>query len=289
MTERHGIIHNSSSKVTGARNYTGAQWERDTTCPRDQSHPARQGEFMRALTSGARCLCSCAHWKPRTTIFLERSAPFLAAANRLFHVDWELAAWNKNCRLSKTDSLLTPWKYGTDEIAHVGITNLQAARFLKRNITLERTRAKTISGRYPTLDVYLTTPLPIGRLYTLVSARIRCVWRVPEQCACDSKATGNLERQADGALTWKNQWHVSPMMGNPMEPLGIGSLQLLSRVAVHLSCQSCWDTARRSAMDTKHAASVASAETRSKLSKSMAVKIRDLSQIFIWSDEHYSG
>lgn len=79
------------------------------------------------------------------------------------------------------------------------------------------------------------------------------------------------------------------MMGNPMEPLGIGSLQLLSRVAVHLSCQSCWDTARRSAMDTKHAASVASAETRSKLSKSMAVKIRDLSQIFIWSDEHYSG
>lgn len=149
---------------------------------------------MRALTSGAQWLCSRAHRKPRTTIFLERSAPFLAATNRLFHVDWELAVWNKNCRLSKTDSLLTPWKYGTDEIAHVGITNLQAAHFLKRNITLERTRAKSISGRYPTLDVYLTTQLPTGRLYTLVSARIRGAWRAPERCACDSKATGNLER-----------------------------------------------------------------------------------------------
>lgn len=76
----------------------------------------------------------------------------------------------------------------------MGITNLQAAHFLKRNITLERTRAKSISGRYPTLDVYLTTQLPTGRLYTLVSARIRGAWRAPERCACDSKATGNLER-----------------------------------------------------------------------------------------------
>lgn len=71
------------------------------------------------------------------------------------------------------------------------------------------------------------------------------------------------------------------MMGNPMDPLGSGNLHPLSRVAVHLSCQSCWDTARRSAMDTRHAASVASAETRSKLSKSMAVDLR----VSLWSYE----
>jgi len=35
----------------------------------------------------------------------------------------------------------------------VGITNLQAVLFLTRNITHEHTRAKSISGRYPTLYV----------------------------------------------------------------------------------------------------------------------------------------
>lgn len=79
----------------------------------------------------------------------------------------------------------------------MGITNLQAVRFLKRNITLGRTRAKSISGRYPTLDVSLTTHLPKGRLYTLVSARIRAAWRAAERCAHDSKATGNLERHKE--------------------------------------------------------------------------------------------
>ncbi|MEQ2249168.1 hypothetical protein ILYODFUR_026598 [Ilyodon furcidens] len=54
-----------------------------------------------------------------------------------------------------------------------------------------------------------------------------------------------------------------------MEPLGIGSLQFLSRVAVHRSCQSCWETATSSAMDTRQAASVANAEIKSKLSNSM--------------------
>jgi len=113
-TARHYSQHTGSSRVTGVRNYTETQWKRDTTCPRNQSHPVRQGEFMRALTSGAQWLCSRAHRKPRTTIFLELRAAFLAAANRLFHVDWLLAVWNKNWRLSKTDCLLTPWKYGTD-------------------------------------------------------------------------------------------------------------------------------------------------------------------------------
>lgn len=137
---------------------------------------------MRALTSSAQWLCSSAHRKPKTTIFLERSAPFLADANRLFHVDWELAVWNKNCWLSKTDSLLTPWKYGTDDIAHVGTTNLQAVHFLKRNIAFERTLAKNISGRYPTLDVSLTTQLPTGRLYTCERTNPRCLARTGAVC-----------------------------------------------------------------------------------------------------------
>lgn len=73
----------------------------------------------------------------------------------------------------------------------------------------------------------------------------------------------------EGALTCRSQWQVSPMKGKPMDPLGMGSLQFLSRVAVHLSCQSCWETARSRAMDTRQAARVARAETRSKLSNSM--------------------
>lgn len=79
----------------------------------------------------------------------------------------------------------------------MGITNLQAVRFLMHNITLERTRAKSISGRYPTLDASLTTQLPTGKLYALVSAGIRGAWRAPERCACDSKATENLERHKE--------------------------------------------------------------------------------------------
>lgn len=62
------------------------------------------------------------------------------------------------------------------------------------------------------------------------------------------------------------------MKGNPMDPLGMGSLQFLSRVAVHLSCHICWETARSRAMDTRQAASVARAETRSKLSNSMVME-----------------
>lgn len=63
------------------------------------------------------------------------------------------------------------------------------------------------------------------------------------------------------------------MKGNPMDPLGMGSLQFLSRVAVHRSCHSCWETARSSATDTRQAASVARAETRSKESNSMMVVV----------------
>lgn len=70
-------------------------------------------------------------------------------------------------------------------------------------------------------------------------------------------------------LTWRSQWQVSPMKGKPMEPLGMGSLQFLSRVAVQRSCHSCWDTTSSSAMDTRQAARVARADTRSKLSNSM--------------------
>lgn len=73
----------------------------------------------------------------------------------------------------------------------------------------------------------------------------------------------------DALLTCSSQWQVSPMKGNPIEPLGMGSLQFLSRVAVHRSCQSCWETATSSAMDTRQAASVARAEIKSKLSNSM--------------------
>lgn len=62
------------------------------------------------------------------------------------------------------------------------------------------------------------------------------------------------------------------MKGKPMDPLGMGSLQFLSRVDVHLSCHNCWETARSSAMDTRQAARVASAETRSKLSNSMMME-----------------
>lgn len=59
------------------------------------------------------------------------------------------------------------------------------------------------------------------------------------------------------------------MKGKPIDPLGMGSLQFLSRVAVHRSCHSCWETARSRAMDTRQAARVARAETRSKLSNNM--------------------
>lgn len=62
------------------------------------------------------------------------------------------------------------------------------------------------------------------------------------------------------------------MKGKPMDPLGMGSLQFLSRVAVQRSCHSCWDTASSRAMDTRQAARVARAETRSKLSNSMVME-----------------
>lgn len=73
-------------------------------------------------------------------------------------------------------------------------------------------------------------------------------------------------------LTCTSQWHVSPMNGKPIDPLGIGSLQFLSRVAVQRSCHSCWETASSSAMDTRQAARVARAETRSKLSNNMTAR-----------------
>lgn len=73
-------------------------------------------------------------------------------------------------------------------------------------------------------------------------------------------------------LTCTSQWQVSPMKGKPIDPLGMGSLQFLSRVAVHRSCHSCWETARSRAMDTRQAARVARAETRSKLSNNMMMK-----------------
>lgn len=72
------------------------------------------------------------------------------------------------------------------------------------------------------------------------------------------------------------------MKGKPMDPLGMGSLQFLSRVAVHRSCHSCWDTARSSAMDTRQAARVARAETRSKLSNSMMMESPSVS-LELWT------
>lgn len=84
-----------------------------------------------------------------------------------------------------------------------------------------------------------------------------------------------ITQQKRVALTWTSQWHVSPMIGKPMEPFGIGSLQFLSRVAVQRSCHSCWDTAIRSATEAKHAASVASADTRSKLPKSILRRVSE--------------
>lgn len=62
------------------------------------------------------------------------------------------------------------------------------------------------------------------------------------------------------------------MKGKPMDPFGMGSLQFLSRVAVHRSCHSCWDTAKSRAMDTRQAARVARAETMSKVSNSMVME-----------------
>lgn len=49
----------------------------------------------------------------------------------------------------------------------------------------------------------------------------------------------------------------------------MGNLQLLSRVAAQRSCHSCWDTASSRVTDTRHPASVASADTRSKLANSI--------------------
>lgn len=53
---------------------------------------------------------------------------------------------------------------------------------------------------------------------------------------CEEEDTAEGKRVA---LTWSSQWHVSPMIGKPMEPFGMGNLQFLSRVAVQRSCQSC--------------------------------------------------
>lgn len=83
----------------------------------------------------------------------------------------------------------------------MGITNLQAAHFLKRNITLERTRAKSISGRYPTLDVYLTTQLPTGRLHTGERTNPRCLARTGAVCVRQQGDWKLGKTQADGALT----------------------------------------------------------------------------------------
>lgn len=94
----------------------------------------------------------------------------------------------------------------------------------------------------------------------------------PELTQTTSRAPPIPPPSPKGALTCRSQWHVSPMKGKPMDPLGMGSLQFLSRVAVHLSCHSCWDTARSKAMDTRQAARVARADTRSKLSNSMVME-----------------
>lgn len=83
------------------------------------------------------------------------------------------------------------------EIWH-GLNCTRGNIFLTRNITHEHTRAKSISGRYPTLYVSLTIHLPTWRLYALV--RTRGAWRAPQQCACDSKAIGNLERHKEMEL-----------------------------------------------------------------------------------------
>lgn len=88
----------------------------------------------------------------------------------------------------------------------------------------------------------------------------------------DFSPRADTEPPRGAALTCRSQWHVSPMKGKPMDPLGIGSLQFLSRVAVHRSCHSCWETARSRTMDTRQAARVARAETRSKVSNSMVME-----------------
>lgn len=245
---------------------------------------------MRALTSGAQWLCSRAYQKPRTTIFLERSAPFLAAANRLFHVDWKLAVWNKNWRLSKTDSLLTPWKYGTDEIAHLGITNLQAVLFLTRNIKHEHTRAKSISGRYPTLYASLTIQLPTGRLYALVNAGTRGAWRAPERCARHSKATGNLERHKEMELLPERtsgmflQWWGTPW--SPWAWAACSSCPVLRSISAARAAGTRPEEVPWT-LNTQPASPAPRPGQNSR--RAWLWTSGHCFQISLWSDEHYSG
>lgn len=110
-----------------------------------------------------------------------------------------------------------------------------------------------------------------------------CAFRLPAPPGLPAAPTAPRSPLADPggqrserALTCSNQWPVSPMSGKPMEPLGMGSLQLLSRVAAQRSCHSCCDTASSSVTDTRHAARVASADTSSKPSKSMLAAARGI-------------
>lgn len=113
--------------------------------------------------------------------FWHRSAPYLALANRLFHVDWELAVWNKNCMLSTTDRLLTPWKYGTHEIAHMGIANLQVCHFSKLFCLF----FYIVEKRSLCCFVMLNNQSYLN--YALVNRRTSSAWCAPEQWASTAR------------------------------------------------------------------------------------------------------
>lgn len=106
--------------------------------------------------------------------------------------------------------------------------------------------------------------------------RLGAPWPAAAPSARCSPLAEPGEQRSECALTCNSQWPVSPMSGKPMEPLGMGSLQLLSRVAAQRSYHSCCDTASSSVTDTRHAARVASADTSSKPSKSMLAAARGI-------------
>lgn len=73
-----------------------------------------------------------------------------------------------------------------------GNSNRQVVLFLKRIIARGQTRVKNISGRYPS-SLCVFNNQSYLQWDSRTDGLARTAWRAPEQCACDSKATGNLE------------------------------------------------------------------------------------------------
>lgn len=127
MTERYGI------RVTGARNYTEAQWERDTIPAlgsRSISPRAPTDVFARFdMRFSVAVYSRASEAKDYNISGTERG--FLGSRKQIVPRGLRTGCIKQNWRLSKTDSLLTTWKYGMDEIAHVGITNLQVQYYAR--------------------------------------------------------------------------------------------------------------------------------------------------------------